>query len=534
MTRSEVVADNNVAYYHAYKYTSVPDLQRRGKMRGPRRVITFCLLTAVLPTVLLVIPLYLRHNVYADVTYAVAESDVLEISDGISTVFCQAHSLKMNSSFHAFQLSGMPDLSPNRKHIRLKKSMSLPDDTLEYWGFYLLNGSTVVLSVCSRFDGSRVMVVKGEKNLKTCGLLDHKEKTVHTHMARGQGQVRVTFDTVAQEIHSEQETSRLRPKTQQPTEDFEGEDESEDATNVHEEMAEANNITVLEHFAKQYILKRYAPFKNETETVNSSNSVGKHNVQNFRHARSRLRDTKQNRIDEKVKKNQQDKHSEESVKDEGGKVLSVMTSENKPFSNSPEEKIPVETRQKTKRSVHFAPAHILDGGIEHGGNAGNMSEGYKAHSSLSSFENSLLTCYDGQIFLAQSFLPSPTCTGFHALEKHGTMETVHEVTADGYYYYIFYSDNDYVQNDIHAIFNIHKPTYQYAKHNRACYNNTECTFPLAFWSDEIVIVEVPTHDGIDPEEDDVTFLISSCHPRMSVYVIFPVAVLFLVLGCAFM
>jgi len=45
----------------------------------------------------------------------------------------------------------MPDLSPNRKHIRLKKSMSLPDDTLEYWGFYLLKGSTVILSACSRF-----------------------------------------------------------------------------------------------------------------------------------------------------------------------------------------------------------------------------------------------------------------------------------------------------------------------------------------------------------------------------------------------
>jgi hypothetical protein len=57
----------------------------------------------------------------------------------------------MNSSFHAFQLAGMPDLSPNRKHIRLKKSMSLPDDTLEYWGFYLLKGSTVILSACSRF-----------------------------------------------------------------------------------------------------------------------------------------------------------------------------------------------------------------------------------------------------------------------------------------------------------------------------------------------------------------------------------------------
>ena len=66
-------------------------------------------------------------------------------------IMFQAHSLKMNSSFHAFQQLGMPDLRPNRKHIRLKKTMSLPDDTLEYWGFYLLRGSTVVFSVCSRF-----------------------------------------------------------------------------------------------------------------------------------------------------------------------------------------------------------------------------------------------------------------------------------------------------------------------------------------------------------------------------------------------
>jgi hypothetical protein len=66
-------------------------------MHGARRVITFCLLTAVLPTVLLVIPLYLRHYVYADVTYAVAESDVLEVADGISTVFCQVQLIVMGT-----------------------------------------------------------------------------------------------------------------------------------------------------------------------------------------------------------------------------------------------------------------------------------------------------------------------------------------------------------------------------------------------------------------------------------------------------
>lgn len=58
-------------------------------MNGARRVVIFCLLTAVLPTILIIIPLYLRHNVYSDVVYEVAESDVLEIGDEISTIFCQ-------------------------------------------------------------------------------------------------------------------------------------------------------------------------------------------------------------------------------------------------------------------------------------------------------------------------------------------------------------------------------------------------------------------------------------------------------------
>lgn len=481
MTPAKTVTQN-VGYYHSYQYSSLQRLQRRGKMHGARRVIMFCLLTAVLPTILLVIPLYLRHSVYADVTYAVAESDVLEIVDGISTVFCQSHSLKMNSSFHAFQLSGMPELSSNRKHIRLKKSMSLPDDTLEYWGFYLLKGSTVVLSVCSRFQGSRVMVVKGEKNLKTCGLLDHKEGAVHPHMASGQGRVRVTFDTEAQEIHSRQQPTQPKASAQVQDEDFEGEDASDE------------NITLVKQYA-QYAQSYLAKHYNLSLLLTNDTEAAINSTVHLRHARKRRKD-----LDAELQKNKHNKTSESRV----------------------------------RRNVQFSPTHLLDGGVEHGGNAGNLSDVDQQESSVSSFENNLLTCYDGQILLAESFLPSPTCTGVHAIDNHGTMKTMHEVIDDGYYYYIFYSDNDFVLNDIHAIFDIHKPTYQYAKHARSCYNQTECIFPISFWSDETVIVEVPTRDGIEHEEDDITFLVSSCYPRMSVYIIFPVAVLFLILGCAFM
>lgn len=56
----------------------------------------------------------------------------------------------MNRTFNAFQMTQKPEITSYRKHIRLKKSMLLPDDTLEYWGFYLLKGASVALSVCSR------------------------------------------------------------------------------------------------------------------------------------------------------------------------------------------------------------------------------------------------------------------------------------------------------------------------------------------------------------------------------------------------
>lgn len=57
----------------------------------------------------------------------------------------------MNRTFNAFQMAHKPEITSYKKHIRLRKNMTLPDDTLEYWGFYLLEGSTVALSVCSRY-----------------------------------------------------------------------------------------------------------------------------------------------------------------------------------------------------------------------------------------------------------------------------------------------------------------------------------------------------------------------------------------------
>ena len=169
-------------------------------MHGPKRVLAFCVLTCILPATLIIVPLYLKRTVFADVIYPIAESDIMEIRDGISSIFCQKHTLHMNTSFNAFQINKTPEMIKNRKHIRLKKSMILPDDTLEYWGFYLLKGATVALKVCSRYDGSRILVVKGERNLKLCGLLEHNKNKVGATLATDQGRVEVFFEPAAEII----------------------------------------------------------------------------------------------------------------------------------------------------------------------------------------------------------------------------------------------------------------------------------------------------------------------------------------------
>lgn len=171
-------------------------------MHGVKRVLAFCCLVAVVPTCLIILPLYLKHIVFKDMVYSVAESDILEVRDGISTIFCQEHKLSMNISFNAFQLNHMPEESKTKKHIRLKKSMILPDDTLEYWGFYLMRGAIVELKVCSLFEGSRILVVKGERNLRTCGLLEHNAQKYGAAFNPEKSQVKVTFETAAEVIDS--------------------------------------------------------------------------------------------------------------------------------------------------------------------------------------------------------------------------------------------------------------------------------------------------------------------------------------------
>lgn len=576
-------------------------------MHGFKRIFVFCLVTTLLPALVIILPLWLRHSKYADVHYKVAESDILEIRHGISSIFCQKHSLRMNTTFNAFQLNRKPKVSEIRKHIRLRKSMILPDDTLEYWGFYLLKGATVSLKVCSRYDGSRILVVKGDKDLKTCGLLEHNKNKFGTNAELGN--VFVTFETNAEVIDTNLTTNHSPttppafsedeegdglgkhfdvPKIRYSGEDDEEGDEENTAaerddnvdfallkktttttrrTSTSKERKKSKSGEALEGIEFTTLRSRSNEENKSTGGASSEDSSSSTSTTTKR-SKEKIKTSEENKKKQKTnastdkdkgdkeaededdfpldaeswteyvklhRSNKQDKlliqeiqaQTEEVPGLEGEEEL--LTPEERKVLEKYLKKIKQRTTRRTKRDL------LLETKVNHGGTALNFTEGPNSNS-VSSFENNLLACYDGQILLAQTFPPSTLCRNVKYLEQGSHMVTTHEITSDGYYYYIFYSDNDNVKNDINALFDIHKPTFLYANisDTSKCYNSTNCSFPIEFLTDEVVIVEVPTRDGIEHEGDDFTVLISTCHPRMGVYVIFPIAVLFLILTCAFL
>lgn len=428
-------------------------------MHGVKRVFAFCCLTAVLPAFLIIFPLYLKHQVFKELRISVAESDILEVRDGISTIFCQEHVLKMNSSFNAFQLNQTPNQSKSRKHIRLKKSMILPDDTLEYWGFYLMKGATVDLKVCSRYDGSRILVVKGERNLRTCGLMDHNKNKFGANFNAEQSQVKVTFETAAEVVNSGEIT--LKEENHKLTEGLPVDDEAM-LNHGGEDLADFEDETRKKHkdFAENYLKvdknaisgNDQKPVDAESVVEESQTDTRKNASTSKHHRRRKVPDKQHQELDknEKLRRRRSHKHNNNNI------------------------------------HVHLKDSHRgrrdttrLDGGINHGGNAQSFLPNSESES-ISSFENALLECYDGNILVAKSFDPSKNCISVKSLEQGSHLVSSHEVNSDGYYYYIFYSDNDYDSNNIHAVFDIYKPTYLYSNISEAkgCINTTECRFPI--------------------------------------------------------
>lgn len=354
--------------------------------------------------------------------------------------------------------------------------------------------------------------MKGERNLRTCGLLEHnknKARATGIYLPEADQQVKITFESNAQEINSKE--MKNEPVTE---------------TNIYQKQNELNDTINSENGTKNQQLNNI-PLKMNPKEILKQNTK---KLRNYNKEQiNRIEGNKSNLINKTLSL------QVSSEKEKRINLLKAELSKEKSDTareeNDENKRLNLNARHKRHQDP-VDPPKLLDQGIRHGGNAAKKIND-NDDSSISSFENSLFTCYGGQVLLAQEFNESENCMDVSYLINGKHMQSRHDVIEPGYYYYIFYSDNDKVSNDIHAVFDIYKPTLQYENVTLACINKTECTFPLPMLTSERVIVEVPTKDGIDHEMDDISLLVSTCVPRMGVYIIFPVAVLFLILSCAF-
>lgn len=370
--------------------------------------------------------------------------------------------------------------------------------------------------------------MKGEKNLRTCGLLEHNinKQTQDIFLPGANRQVKIIYESNAQEIDSKETTT------------------IESTYNINEitkPIIDESSENPLER-----IFKTNSDSSTQAYTTNENLEILYHNassyIYNYMSSQQELmNNTKKKRYIKRHKKNKNEriKQKKKDIYDYN-KKMRLQKLELTLNSYIINERKKQETKEinttRFKRSRELIKPSLLDQGIKHGGNADkNYTSNSNGKSSVSSFETGLLNCYNGAILLAYEFQPSDQCTNISYLLNSKHLQANHHVEQDGYYYYIFYSDNDIVSNDIYTIFDIYKPTFQYENVTKSCINQTECSFRINPLSADRVIVEIPTKDGIEHnEKDDVGMLISICQPRMGAYMIFPIATLLLILGCAFL
>ena len=362
-------------------------------------------------------------------------------------------------------------------------------------------------------------------------MLEHnknKARATGIFLPEADQQVKITFESNAQEINSKETTNK--PNIESPLlKSF-----SANKKNSINNKRNAENKVENQHLNINHK-------ENSAETKRKQIMIEEDPTIKIRDMHKTHKSHKINNKTETKHSSHRDKNSKANPKVENpkGNLINLLKAELSveipdTAEEENDENIKLQFNKRHKRYQEpVDPPKLLDQGIRHGGNAvrnGTLSD---EDSSISSFENGLLNCYGGHVLLSQEFNASDNCLDVSYFINGEHMQTKHDVVEPGYYYYIFYSDNDFVSNDIHAVFDIYKPTLQYENVTQACVNKTECTFSLPLMTSDRVIVEVPTRDGIDHEIDDISLLVSTCHPRMGVYIIFPVAVLFLILSCAF-
>ncbi|KAG8234861.1 hypothetical protein J437_LFUL013363 [Ladona fulva] len=598
-------------------------LPKRKKLKGPLRAARLCLLSILLPALLLTLPLYVRYRVYGrSEAFPLAASDMRMIDSHVSTTWCQRQVVEANATFNAFLMPEMPQMEDEPHRVTMHRSLYLGDDMKEYWGFYLLKGSTVSISTCARWPGASLIVIRGHRHLRECAYIGQKSSEESDEM--------LLIDAEAQDNHSQNEDAdKNTPKrgrsrqvilkeklnwspaalsklkaaqlstTQLSSAPKSPENNSEAMTTIAPKESSSelysdilNRISkmgvrgqrILEKLSNKLLAEETAErarkaAKAESQDIDSSEEAAllrkvieqvvketwkkEKTVQNkngsevsktsdreekydnvkfpplpdkenqtsgFSEDKIDYGDTmdkyssKDDESDRMMKKIVERHVSEDDVDADVDKLLKrarrAILQENLHLDEDEEIKATDEEWEGLEEGHVPNPDGIADdrGTFDHWDpNDRSRSEFW---SSFSSSEESLLVC-DGLV-LYMPLTPHLNCNenedSHDAFEKmnnltmknigrHGTTETTaasvekrdntlsYQVPANGYYFFVFTSENEVQTNFIHIHFDLRRRVYKVRDPVASCQNATHCELPLSFLSDQKVVLELPIKQG---------------------------------------
>lgn len=155
-------------------------------------------------------------------------------------------------------------------------------------------------------------------------------------------------------------------------------------------------------------------------------------------------------------------------------------------------------------------------------------------SSFSSSEERLLECKG--LILNLPLTPHRHCTPRHE-SQHSAASIANTVTyrvpVNGYYFFVFNSENEIQPNYVRVRFDLLKTVYNTSDPVHVCKNSTkECSLPFKMFSSEKTVLELPL-SGNDSQWNEEYIVVSTCEPRTMMYVFCAIMVQICFVCCAF-
>ncbi|CAG9835386.1 unnamed protein product [Diabrotica balteata] len=528
----------------------------------PVKVIKLFVLGILVPCLLITIPLYLRYRVYSHQMYPLAMSDMRLIDNKVSTTWCQKQRVSVNATFNAFLLSKTPEMSTDKKPMSMVRELSLEDDTKEYWGFYLLKGTSVTVSTCVRWPGASLIMIRGHKHLHECAYIgDNSSEELEEQMEAIREKAFIDSDEkkADQPANNPDEMKRHRPEVK-----FHSVMQQNYSKRLEQSI---DNIEVTDWKDMRAVLLAL-----QEKSKNFKSKLPQQKQQHVhRNSTIALDETKNFKIDKP--KNQTS--SEEALDDimsrltkMGEKGTKVLEKVNNKYMNKPKDHVfDMKARHYSKPAVIFENVdqarkkrelvleqalanneddeeHDLaieeefhpDGIADHRGTFNETSLNDMSNSefwsSFSSSEEALLNC--AGLILSLPLLPHRKCVREYVDEESSRDNTIsYKVPLNGYYFFVFNSENEVQTNYVRVKFDIEKTVYNISNPVAKCINASEtCTVDLNFFSSEKLVMELPLVDNESLFNEEFIVL-SECEPRSSVYAVFVILVPILVIFFAF-